>query len=91
MLFEERNVFEEELLLKILGAGGNDHALAGENRGDQIGERFSGARAGLDDQVLLVGERALDRFGHLELPVAEFVVGVPLREQTLFRKELADG
>ncbi len=66
-------------------------SLAGKDRGNQVGERFACAGAGLDNQVLLFGERALDRLGHLQLAVAEFVVGVPLREQTLFSKELADG
>ena len=78
MLFEERNVLEEELLLEVFGAGGDDHALAGENRGDQIGERFAGACAGLDDQVLLVGERGFDGLGHFELAGAILVVGMPL-------------
>src|SRR5690348_7575401 len=31
-LLEEGNIFVEELLLEVLGACGNDHALAGANR-----------------------------------------------------------
>ena len=53
---QERNVLEEELLLEILGAGGDHHALAGENRGDQVGQRLAGAGACLHDQMAFVGE-----------------------------------
>ena len=65
--------------------------LPGKDRGNQIRERFPGAGAGLDDQVLLFGERAFHRLGHLELAVAEFVVGVPLGKQAFFSEELANG
>jgi hypothetical protein len=34
MLRQERNVFIKELLLEIFGAGGDDDAPAGEDRGD---------------------------------------------------------
>ncbi len=90
VLFKEGNVLEEELLLKILGAGGDDHALAGKNRGDQIGQRLAGAGASLDDQVLFIGERGLDGFGHFELAVAIFVVGMPFGQQSPLAEELTD-
>ena len=67
VLLQKRNVLEEELFLQILGAGGNDDALAGEHRGNQVGQRLAGAGAGLDDQVPLVGERGFDGLRHLEL------------------------
>ena len=51
--------------------------LPGQYRGNQIGQRLPGARAGLDDQVLLLRERALHSLRHLQLACAEFVVGVP--------------
>ena len=91
MLLQERNVLEEELLLQIFCAGGNHDALAGEDRGDKIGERFAGACAGFDDQMLLFAERGFDGFGHFQLACAEFVVGMPFRKQSLAAKELADG
>ena len=91
MLFEERNVLEEELFLEILGARGDDDALAGENRGNQVRQRLPGARAGLDDQVFLVGQRAFHGFRHLQLALAVFVTGVPLGKQSFTAKELADG
>ena len=91
MLFQERNVFEEELFLQIFGAGGNDDALAGKNRGNQIRQRLAGAGAGFDDQVLLFGQSGFHRFRHLQLAVAKFVSGVPLGKQSFAAKELADG
>ena len=64
MRFEERDVLEEELLLQVLGAGGDDDALlafAGQAQGgQQIGQRLAGPGAGFDDQVALVGEGLFD-------------------------------
>ena len=91
MLFKEGDVLEVELVLKVLGAGGDDDALTGEDRGDQVGKGLAGAGAGFDDQVLSLDEGALDRFGHLELAGPVFVVRVPLGEQAFFAEELADG
>ncbi len=55
MLLQERDVFEEKLLLQILGAGGDDDALAGLQGRNKVGEGFSGAGAGFDDQVAFIG------------------------------------
>ena len=88
MFLQERKVLEIELLLKILCAGGNDHPLAGKDRRNKIGEGLAGSRSGLDDQVPPVRERLLDCLGHFELAGAEFVVGVPFREETLPAEEL---
>ena len=89
MFLQERNVLEEELLLQVLGAGGNDDALAGEDGGDQIGERFAGAGAGFDDQMLAVGERGFDGLGHFELAGAVFVIRMPLGKRSMAGEELA--
>ena len=89
MLLQERNVLEEELLLQVLGARGDHDALAGEQRGNQVGQRFAGARAGLDDQVALVGQRRFDGLGHFHLSRTELVIGVPLGERAVPREELA--
>ena len=64
--FEEGNVAEVELVLQGLGAGGDDDALAGAQGGQQVGERFAGAGAGLDDQVAAFVESPLDGLGHLQ-------------------------
>ena len=89
MLLEKRNVLEEELLLQVLGAGGDHDALAGEDRGNQVGERFAGAGAGLDDQVLAVRERGFHGLGHVQLAGAEFVVRMPLGKRAVAGEELA--
>ena len=91
VFLEERNVLEEELFLEILGPCGDDDALAGEDRGNQVRQSFAGARAGFDDQVFLLGQRAFHGFRHLELALAVFVTGVPLGKQSFTAKELADG
>ena len=80
MLRQKGNVFEEELLLKILGAGGNDDALPRKDRRDQIGKSLSRSRAGLNNQVLSFAQGALDGFGHRKLALAIFVHGMPLGE-----------
>ena len=65
--FEKRNVAKEELVLKSLGTGGDDDALAGAKSGQKIGESFSGARSGFDDEMAALGERALHGFCHFVL------------------------
>ena len=91
MLFEKRNVLEKQLLLQILRAGRYDHALAGENRRNQIGERFSSTRPSFDNEMLLIRKRGFHRLRHFELALAEFVLRMPLRKQSSPAEELADG
>ena len=73
--FEERNVFEEELLLQIFRAGGDDDALlalASQAQGGQkIGQGLAGAGAGFDDEVALLLESRLDGPGHLVLALGD--------------------
>ena len=91
MLLKERNVLEEKLFLQILGAGGDDHSLARQDGGNQIGERFAGACAGFDDQMFFIGERGFDSLRHFELAVAILVVRVPFGKQTFPAEELPNG
>ena len=86
--FEKRHVTEEELVLQSLGSRGDDDALAGAQSGEQVGEGFAGARAGLDDEMAALGERALDGFGHLQLSWAVFVGQRRLGENAAGREEL---
>jgi hypothetical protein len=88
MLLKERNVLEEELLLQVLGAGGNHDALAGEDRGNQVSQRLAGARAGFHDQMFAVGQRRFHRFGHGQLAGTIFVIRVPLGKRAVPREEL---
>ena len=91
MFFEERNIFEEKLLLQVFRAGGNDHALARKDRGNQIGQRFAGSGSRFDNQMLFIGERGFDGLRHFELAVAIFVIRVPLGKQTSLAEESPDG
>ena len=79
-LLQERNVLVEKLFLQILGAGRDDHALAGANHRHQIGQRLSCARAGFHDQVPLFFKCLLDRLRHLQLAAPEFIGGMRARE-----------
>ena len=75
-LFEERNVAEEELFLQGFGAGGDDDALFGKQRGDEISQRFAGSGAGFDDQLAAFVESAFDGERHLHLTGTRLEGGV---------------
>ena len=57
---QQRDVLVDELLLQVLGAGGDHHAPAQLHRGQQVGERLAGARAGLGQQHAAVAQRPAD-------------------------------
>ena len=86
--FEKRDIFMEELLLQILGSGGNDDALAGPNDGHQVGQRLARSGAGFDDQVALLFQCLLDRLRHLQLSPAKLVGGMGARKHSARGKEL---
>ena len=54
----QRQVAGAELILQRAGRGRDDHAPAGERRGDEVGEALADAGAGLGDEVPLAGECA---------------------------------
>ena len=89
-LLEKWDILVEELFLQILRAGGDDHALAGTNHRQQIGQGFARAGAGFDDQMTLFRQRLLDRLSHLQLSPAEFIGGMGAREQAARREELVE-
>ena len=60
-LAQHRQVLEEDLLLQVLGAGRDEHALAAEDRRHEIGERLAGAGARFGEQHAAVGEDARRR------------------------------
>ncbi len=91
MLLQKRNVFVEKLLLKILGTRRNDHALAGQQRRDEIRERFSGAGARVHKQVLFFGQRGLYRFRHFQLALTKLVARMPFRQHAVAREKLPGG
>ncbi len=90
-LLQERNVLVEKLFLQILGAGRDDHALAGANDWHQIGERLSCARTGFHDQVPLFFKCLLDGLRHLQLAAPEFIGGMRAGEHAAGGKELVEG
>ena len=87
MLLQKGNVLEEELLLQVLGAGGDHDALAGEDCGHQVGQRLAGTRAGLHDQMFAVRQRRFHRFGHGQLAGTVFVIRMPLGKRAVPREE----
>jgi hypothetical protein len=89
-LFEKWNVFEEKLILEILGSGGNNDALAGLDCRHEIGKSFSCAGARFHDQVSALLQRLFDRLGHLKLAAAELVSGMGAGEHSSGREEIVD-
>ena len=59
-----RQITMEQLVLQCARPGGHDGPRAGQHRRDQVSERLARARAGLDDQLLAVRDRVLDRPRH---------------------------
>ena len=62
-----RQVALEELVLQRLGARGDDHLAAVEQRRNEVREGLAGAGAGLGDQRLALRNRAGDGVGHRQL------------------------
>jgi hypothetical protein len=91
MLLQEGHVLLEELLLERLGRRRNHHAAAAANRCNQIGERLAGARAGFDDDVLVLRECLVGYLRHGELRRPEFISRVALFEQPAGAKNSFDG
>ena len=89
---EERDVLERELLLQILGAGGDDDALAGFAReaqgGQQVGQGLARAGAGFHDKVAAVFEGLLDGLGHGDLAGALLEVQRGAGKQAAGREEV---
>jgi len=92
--FEEGNVFEEKLFLKIFCAGRDDDALlmlAGAAQGRQkIGESFSGAGASFDDEMTSVGKALLYLACHGVLAGAMLKGERRLREDAAGMEELVE-
>ena len=81
-----RDVLEEDLFLQVLGAGGNQHALAAQNGGDEIGERLAGAGAGFDEQDAAGLEGAATAPRHFDLAGARLEVWKESRERAVGRE-----
>ena len=90
--FEEGDILEEELLLQIFGAGGDDDALltfAGQAQGwQEVGEGLACAGAGFDDEVAFFLEGLFYGLGHLVLAAAVFEGQRGSREDATGREEV---
>ena len=64
-LAKRGEILEENLFLEVLGAGGNEDALATEDGRDQVRQRLPRSRAGFHDQVTLFFQRLLYRLPRL--------------------------
>ena len=68
--FEHGQVFEIHLLLKVLGARGDEHPLALQDGWHEVGECLAGARACFGEQHAPTFERRRDSGRHRALPGA---------------------
>ena len=66
-LAEHGQILEIDLLLEVLGAGGDEDALETEDRRHQVGEGLAGASARFDEQHAAVTEPRGDGGGHRQL------------------------
>ena len=57
-----------QLILECFGGGGHHHPLTGQCRRNQVGQRFAGTGAGLDNQVAPAAYGGGHGYGHLDLP-----------------------
>jgi hypothetical protein len=89
-LLKEWDVFVEELFLKILSAGGDDHAFAGADHRKQVRKRLSCSSAGFDDEMPFFLQRLLDGLRHLELAAPELIGGMRAREDSAGGEELVE-
>ena len=83
----ERQVALEELVLQRLGAGGDDHLAAVQERGDEIREGLAGAGAGLGDERAAPGDGGRDGIGHRELLRTEAEAGQRPGEEAAFAQD----
>src|SRR5262249_7392039 len=86
--FKQRNVFVEDLVLKCLGAGGHEQPASVHQRGEQVSEGLTGSGSRLDDDVVLLCERARHGFRHPHLRGPKLVIGKALLEKTAWLEEL---
>ena len=86
----QRQVAFEQLILQSLGAGGDDHLAAVQQRGDEIGERLAGAGAGLGDKLAACGDSLCDGLGHRQLLRPEVKAGQFARERSTFAEDRSE-
>src|SRR5262245_12581797 len=85
-LAQQRDVFEENLFLKVLRAGGNENTLAAQDRGHQIRERLPRACASFGNERPATFDDVGNLGGHGAPAPARFVVGNSTRQRTVVRE-----
>ena len=76
-------VLEVDLLLQVLGAGGDQHALAAQDGGNQVGQRLARAGAGLGEDGAAGLQHVGDGLGHQPLPLARLEARPGRRQRAL--------
>jgi hypothetical protein len=66
-LAQDAEVLEKDLFLELLRAGGDQHALAAEDRRHQVRQRLAGSGSRLDEHDPTVAQRLGHDIGHLTL------------------------
>jgi len=90
-LREQRHVATKQLVLQRAGAGRDDHAAPGQQRGDEIGEGLPGTRPRLHDQGLEARECRADRTCHAGLFTAMGKTGQRACERPIRAEQVVDG
>ena len=85
---QKGHVAEKELLLQILGSGGDNDPLPGAQCRQQVGQRLAGPGARFDDQMLAFLQAAFHRPRHIQLPAPELIGQRGAREHASGREEV---
>ena len=88
---DRRDVLGEKLILKVLGAGRNNHLAAGKQRRNQVGKGLAGPRPGLGDEHPVIGNCRRNALGHLKLLRTQAIAGNRPGQQTVRRKNIRKG
>src|ERR1700683_2697547 len=80
MFLQKRDILIEELFLKRFRRGGNYHAPAAANGGNQVSQCLACSSSGLDNGMLLSLKSFIDHPGHFELRRTKLVTGMTLFE-----------
>jgi hypothetical protein len=90
-LLERGQILVEDLLLEVFRAGGHQHAMAAQNRGDEIRQRLARAGARFGEQGSAVLDDLRNRLRHAPLPFPRLVAVEDAGKRTCLGKCLADG
>ncbi len=88
--FRYRQILEEDLLLQVLGPGRDEHALAAEDSGDEIGQSLARARARFGQEHASLREDVGHSRSHLELGRPRFEAVEQGFERAVGREDRSD-